>query len=265
MESGSSKRKIIKKMLTHISFFSGIGGFELGAQRVKEIKNFAAIEKNKFCCDKLRKNFPSTIIYEKDIRTINPKEEFFSSADIYSAGFPCQDISLSGKGKGINGDKSSVFFKFFEFICCNRPKYVLLENSPAILIRGFEKILCAFSQVGYNVEWTCLQASDFGYPHKRERFVAVAYTYKNGRTELLQKLKEIMPVSTFQQAKSPYLSTYTKNVHTFGDYFDLCGIDGFPTGFSQIIMAYGNAIVVEMAEYLFRCVKKHYYENYENK
>jgi len=94
---------------------------------------------------------------------------------IVTAGFPCQDISIAGKGAGINGERSGLWFKAWRIIRILRPEYVILENVGAITFRGLDRVLSSLAEIGYDAEWQDIRASDMGAPHKRERIWIVAY------------------------------------------------------------------------------------------
>ena len=127
--------------LTHGSLFSGIGGFELGAQ-MNGIPTLWNCELELFQRNLLKQNFPETKQYE-DIRELrNP-----GYVDIISGGFPCQDISIAGKGTGIVGERSGLWSEMFRIVREVRPRYVLIENSPMLLVRGFERVLCDLSLI----------------------------------------------------------------------------------------------------------------------
>ena len=156
--------------LSHGSLFSGIGGFELGA-KMSGIETLWNCEINPFSRAVLKKNFPNVKQYS-DIITI----ENIEYVDIISGGFPCQDISIAKKNaEGIKGKRSGLWSEMFRIIRQIRPKYIIIENSPMLLIRGFEQVLCDLSEIGYNAEWQCLSARTFGLNHKRERFYCIAY------------------------------------------------------------------------------------------
>ena len=129
--------------MTHGSLFSGIGGFDLGAERAG-LQNLWACEIDEFKQQILRKHFPDTQIYS-DIKTINPPY-----VDVISGGFPCQDISQSQfryknnryGNYGIKGERSGLWSEYARVIRCVRPKYVIIENSPMLPIRGLEVVLC---------------------------------------------------------------------------------------------------------------------------
>lgn len=86
-----------------------------------------------------------------------------------SGGFPCQDISASGKGCGISGRKSSLWFEMARIIGEIRPAAVFVENSPMLATRGLEKILASLAEMGYDARWCVLGAGHLGYPIKRDR------------------------------------------------------------------------------------------------
>ena len=94
--------------------------------------------------------------------------------DIVSGGFPCQDISAAGKGAGINGEKSGLWREMARIVREVRPRYVFVENSPMLLVRGLGTVLSDLAALGYDCRWTCLSAADCGAPHKRDRIWIVA-------------------------------------------------------------------------------------------
>ena len=160
------------------SAFSGIGGFELGLHwAIPDLETVWQIEKDKFCQKVLKKHWPHSQIYD-DITTINTKN--LEDVDMLCAGFPCQDFSFAGKGAGINGKKSGLFWELWRVLSEfgeqeRRIPIVLLENVPAITNRGMGTVLGALSQIGYNAEWFTIRASDFEAPHIRERWFCICY------------------------------------------------------------------------------------------
>jgi len=95
--------------------------------------------------------------------------------DIVAGGFPCQDISVAGKGAGIDGAKSGMWGHMARIIGEVRPRYVFVENSPALITRGLGRVLGDLSALGYDCRWTVLGAADVGAPHQRDRFWLVAH------------------------------------------------------------------------------------------
>lgn len=137
--------------LTHGSLFSGIEGFGLGAA-FAGIKTLWSCEYEEYQASIIKKNFGEDHEINRDISTYsNP-----TFVDIISGGFPCQDISVAGKGVGIVGERSGLWTEMYRVIREVRPKYIIIENSPMLLIRGFERVLCDLSEIGYDAEWQTL-------------------------------------------------------------------------------------------------------------
>lgn len=167
-------------MLTHGSLFSGIEGFGLGAA-LAGIKTVWSCELEDYQTLIIKKNFGEKHEINRDIRTYkNPP-----FVDIISGGFPCQDISIAGKGVGIIGERSGLWSEMFRIVREVRPSYVLIENSPMLAVRGFEQVLCDLSEIGYDAEWQCLSGTDFGIQQNRERLYCIAYPSEiNGKGAL---------------------------------------------------------------------------------
>jgi DNA (cytosine-5)-methyltransferase 1 len=163
--------------LNYIDLFHGIGGFALGAY-------WAGMKfENHFCSDiepyaqnlyKLR--FPESIQLG-DITKINTEVlKQYGTEWIITGGFPCQDISIAGKGAGITGARSGLWFEYWRIIRDLRPRFAIMENVGALTFRGLDAVLGSLSEIGYNAEWQDIRASDMGAPHKRERIWIVAYS-----------------------------------------------------------------------------------------
>lgn len=87
-----------------------------------------------------------------------------------SGGFPCQDLSVCGKGAGLDGARSGLWSEMLRIIGEIRPRHIFVENSPALLVRGFDRVLSGLSEVGYDCRWGIIGADDVGAPHQRKRF-----------------------------------------------------------------------------------------------
>lgn len=163
--------------LTFGSLFAGIGGFDLGLERVGMVCKWQ-VEIDPFAVAVLEKNWPDVERW-RDIRDFNPTKSV--AVDVICGGFPCQDISLAGSGDGINGSRSGLWSEYFRIVGKLRPKYVIVENVSALLRRGIERVLGDLASIGYGAEWQTVLASDLGLPHRRERIFIVAYTDKSIR------------------------------------------------------------------------------------
>lgn len=95
--------------------------------------------------------------------------------DVISGGFPCQDISAAGKGAGITGSRSGLWTHMARIIGEVRPRFVLVENSPLLVSRGLDTVLCDLAALGYDAEWGVVGAHDAGAQHKRDRIWIVAH------------------------------------------------------------------------------------------
>ena len=158
--------------MTHLDLFSGIGGFALAA-RWAGFETIGFCEIDKYCQKVLKKNFPDVPIYE-DVTKLNGNQ--FKDIYLLTGGFPCQDISLAGKGAGIEGKRSGLWSELFRIISEVRPKYALIENVPALTIRGGTRVIGDLTAIGYDTEWQIVGADDVGAPHRRKRIWIVAYS-----------------------------------------------------------------------------------------
>lgn len=159
-------------MLKMLDLFSGIGGFSLAARWTGRIETVAFCEIDPFCQKVLTKHWPDVPIYD-DIMTFDGSE--LGRIDIITGGFPCQDISLAGLGRGLDGEKSGLWREYARLIRSLRPRYAIVENSPGLSTRGMGTVLRNLAEAGYDAEWEVLSAEEIGAPHRRERIYIVAY------------------------------------------------------------------------------------------
>jgi DNA (cytosine-5)-methyltransferase 1 len=162
--------------LRHLDLFSGIGGFALAARISGGIQTMQFVEIDSYCQRLLSKNFPSVPIYG-DIRSYSANLRQF---DVVTAGFPCQDISCANpNGRGLEGERSGLFYELMRVVRECRPCYLVLENVAEMLRkhngRVMGAILWELSQSGYDAEWQTISAASVGAPHLRERVFIVAY------------------------------------------------------------------------------------------
>jgi len=163
-----------------IDTFSGIGGFSLAARWLGGIETVQFVEREPFCQRILAKHWPTVPIHD-DICTFQPPP---GSADIVCGGFPCQDISQAGKGAGLAGKRSGLFYELLRVVRLVGPRYIVLENVAAITHRGMDDVLGALAEAGYDAEWACIPAAAVGACHQRDRWWCVAYTSGQQRNDL---------------------------------------------------------------------------------
>ena len=163
-------------MLTVGGLFSGIGGWELGLERAG-MRVLWHCEADAFCRRVLERNWPDVPVYP-DVRALRGVD--VEPVDVLCGGFPCQDISVAGRGAGIGGERSGLWGEFARLIGELRPRYVLVENVSALTARGLDVVLGDLAARGFDAEWDCLPASAFGAPHQRDRLWLVAYPCSDG-------------------------------------------------------------------------------------
>ena len=100
--------------------------------------------------------------------------ERLPSVDIIYGGFPCQDISVAGRGAGLAGERSGLFFEVARLVGEIRPRFVFLENVSAITVRGAERVVGELCRLRYDCRWGVLSAADVGANHRRERWWLLA-------------------------------------------------------------------------------------------
>lgn len=171
-------------MLKLLDLFSGIGGFSLGLERSGAFKTVAFCEIEDFPRRVLAKHWPEVLIYD-DVRTLSAERLRADGieVDAICGGFPCQDISLAGKGAGLDGERSGLWREYARLIGELRPRYVIVENVSALLGRGLGVVLGDLAALGYDAEWHCIPASDVGAPHRRDRLWVVGYPQRHGRRQ----------------------------------------------------------------------------------
>lgn len=162
--------------LRELALFAGAGGGILGG-KLLGWRTVCAVEFDAYARSVLmaRQNdgclepFP---IWD-DVRTFDGTP-WRGRIDVVSGGFPCQDISVAGTGKGISGERSGLWREMARIIGEVGPRFVLVENSPALTARGLGTVLGDLATLGYDARWGVLGAVHAGAPHKRERIWIVA-------------------------------------------------------------------------------------------
>lgn len=239
--------------MKHGSLFSGVGGFDLAAQWMGW-ENVFHCEIEDYQRGQLNKNFPNSHSY-KDIKDVDGTK-YRNTIDIISGGFPCQDISCAGKGEGIKGERSGLWKEYARIIREIRPRYIIFENSPMLINRGLESVLCDLSRMGYDAEWRMFYATQFGFNHRRKRIYGIAYTIETGCANYFNEggiLSKILP----QRQARPLIETVPlKRYDSRSDYGLLRMDDGFSKELDRkVIESYGNAIVPQIAFEIFKAIE----------
>lgn len=165
-----------------VDFFSGIGGIRLGLEQAgHECVGFC--EWDKYARTAYKAMYNTEKEWESnDIRATKPYN--IPDADLWCFGFPCQDISVAGKQKGLQeGERSGLFYEIMRLLAGrkkeDRPRWLLVENVKNLLSIGngfdFARLLLEVGGYGYSLQWQVLNSKDFGVPQNRERVFIVGY------------------------------------------------------------------------------------------
>ena len=165
--------------LTFGSLFAGIGGFDLGFERAGFECRWQ-VEIDEYATKILQKHWPK-VHRQRDIRECNSGN--LERVDCIIGGFPCQDISYAGRGAGLAGERSGLFFEAVRLVRELQPRAVVLENVAALLTRGLDRVLGTLAEIGYDAEWHCIPAAAVGAPHIRDRVFVLAHAQRNGRKQ----------------------------------------------------------------------------------
>jgi len=168
--------------MNELALFAGAGGGILGGHLLGW-RTVCAVEWEAYPAsvlvarqnDKILPTFP---IWD-DVQTFDGKP-WRGIVDVVSGGFPCQDISVAGKGDGLDGERSGMWREMARIIGEVRPRYAFVENSPMLTSRGLGTVLRDLAQLGYDAEWCVLGADDVGANHHRKRIWLLAYSNSNG-------------------------------------------------------------------------------------
>lgn len=163
-----------------LSLFSGIGGLELGLER-SGMTVVGQVEKDPYCLQVLAKHWPEVPRHD-DVRTAVDWWQSEPRPDVHviCGGFPCQDISHAGFRVGIAGKRSGLWAHMAYTIRALRPRYVVMENVSAILVRGLDVVAADLAEIGYDLVWDCIPAAAVGAPHRRDRWFGIAYPNGSG-------------------------------------------------------------------------------------
>ena len=159
-----------------LDLFTGIGGMSLAL--AKYVKPIAYCEIEPYCQSVLLQRMPEGYLPKApiwdDIRTLSGNE--LPEIDIIYGGFPCTDISIAGRRRGLEGKRSGLIFEVFRLLYETKAPFIFLENVPNIRTKGAERVCKELAERGYDSRWCCLSAGDMGAKHKRERWFLLGYS-----------------------------------------------------------------------------------------
>ena len=219
------------------SLFSGIGGLELGLERAGVGRTVWQVEKDPYCRQVLARHWPDAVRYD-DVTTVDWST--VQPVEVLCGGFPCTDISPAGRRAGIEGEQSGLWAHFAAAVRDLRPRYVVVENSTSLLVRGMGRVVGDLAAVGYDAEWECVPAAAVGAPHLRARLFVLAYPCGNRdeTDDALQAGWELPELHPGWMPEPPICRV----------------VDGppYPLGNADELRALGNAVVPQVAEVVGR-------------
>lgn len=187
------------------SLFSGVGGFDLGLEYAGHEIVWQA-EADKHCQAVLRYRWPQIPLL-KDVRDVRATE--LDTPDLICGGFPCQDLSVAGQRRGLEGSRSGLWWEFHRILGeFTDTKWCLIENVPGLLSsnRGedFAVLLRSLADIGFHdTAWRVLDSRYFAVPQRRRRLFILATRDPGGRcpTEILAISESCQGDSTSSQQK----------------------------------------------------------------
>lgn len=173
--------------MDYLSLFTGAGGGDLGMQHLLGFRCRGYVEYEPYCQEVIKQRITDGLLDAApifgDIRAFVSEgyaESYQGLVDVITGGFPCQDISCAGSGKGLDGERSGLWREMVSAIRIIKPRYVFVENSPMLTIRGLGTVLRDLASMGFDARWGVFSAADVGAPHIRERIWILAHTNMHG-------------------------------------------------------------------------------------
>jgi len=252
-----------------LDLFSGIGGLSKALSYWTQTVAYCEFERHAqaVLLSRMESNELDAAAIWDDIKTLTKSvldDAGITEIEMLCAGFPCQDISVAGKGAGIlDGKRSGLFFEIMRLAEEIKPAFIFIENVPAIRTRGMDRVLEELTEAGYDSRWCMLSAQEVGAPQKRERWFCLAHSISDVSSEGLQRrrssgrvpkeqlsadcIREFNPWTKFKLSENhEFISVNGRIVKpTVGR-----GIHGVPCRVDRI-KRLGNAVVPKQAEKAF--------------
>lgn len=241
-------------MLNGLDLFSGIGGMSIA---LKEwVRPIAYCEIERYCqgilLSRISDGSLSNAPIWDDIKTLSYDGRNWPGIDIIYGGFPCQDISVAGKKKGLAGERSSLVYDMLRVVGEIKPKFLFLENVPQIIKLGGNEIINKLVSLGMDCRWACISAASCGAPHKRDRWFLLAYTNcqssweTNSEAEFIESSKATRLRHSGQIGRDISRNYWEENKCPFHGMDD-----GLPFELDRA-KALGNSVVAQQAKEAFK-------------
>jgi DNA (cytosine-5)-methyltransferase 1 len=160
--------------LTCLEICAGAGGQSLGLEQAG-FTHVAAVDNDPDACATLRRNRPGWDVIQRDVRHFKGVD--YRGVDLLAGGVPCPPFSIAGKQLGAD-DERDLFPQALRLVEECEPTAVMLENVRGLAAARFaayrERVLGRLRALGYEADWQVLNASEYGVPQLRPRFILVA-------------------------------------------------------------------------------------------
>jgi len=246
-------------LLNGLDLFSGIGGLTIALS--EWVNPIAYCEINAFCQGILISRISDGSLHNApiwdNIETLTYDGRNWPQIDIIYGGFPCQDISIAGNGKGLEGERSRLFFEILRLAKEIKPPFIFLENVPAITTRGGLRVVREIAKMGYDCRWCVISAASIGALHKRERWFLLAHPMRERLQDREKEGQNETSQMSIMRECGPYESValWKKTVSEM----DKCA-NGIPYQLDRI-RALGNAVVPAQAKKAFKILMGELNEN----
>ena len=170
---------LAKRQYTAVELFPGAGGLALGLEEAG-FKDVGLVEWDKYAASTLRANRPEWNVIQGDVVEIAEKGirnyiDKYVEVDLLSGGYPCQAFSYAGKKLGLEDVRGTMFYYYAKILEELMPRVFLAENVRGLVShdegKTLKTMIDVFTEIGYNVEYKVLKATDYGVAQKRERVI----------------------------------------------------------------------------------------------
>ncbi len=242
-----------ERTLGVLDLFSGIGGFALGLEAAG-LTTRAFCEIEPFCRQILNQHWPNVPVFP-DIKELSHAtlQQAGIEVQVICGGFPCQDISTSGRQAGLSGERSGLWSEFARLVEEIEPRWVIVENVSNLRALGLETVLADLASLGFDAQWHCIPAAAVGAPHRRDRVWILAHAQCIGRVESQILRPDSLSECEEWPSNAVHLPAQTLGRRYFGIPPYLRVGDAVSPGLDEIagrLKALGNSIVPPIAQML---------------
>ncbi len=232
-----------------LALFAGIGGLELGLSlAIPDYRAVCYVERDAYAAATLVARMEDSALERApiwdDVATFDGKP-WSGTVDLISGGFPCQDISVAGKGGGLDGARSGLWAEYSRIIRDVEPGLVFVENVPALAARGLDRVLGDLASLGFDAEWDCFHACALGAPHPRRRMFVLAYSRRRSEDWLESRRAE------WSRWTGPPDLGRTRETGAWSSEPPSLGVDERATSRVERCGAIGNSVVPAVAARAF--------------